>query len=197
MIDSLEHLDIILASESPRRKQLLNDVGIAFRSLAFPVQENFPQHLSAIEVSIYLSELKAKAFPLIELKPNSILITADTIVSLKDEILGKPKDKKEATKMLQRLSGNCHEVISAFTLRSQKKMTSFWAETKVYFKDLSDNEIEYYIEKYQPFDKAGAYGIQEWIGKIGIEKIQGSYYNVMGLPIHQLYTELCTFGKDL
>ncbi|MCD6090279.1 MAG: septum formation protein Maf [Bacteroidales bacterium] len=196
MYECFENTDIILGSQSPRRKQLLQDIGIKFRSVAYSVEEIFPKHLKAIETALYLSELKAKAFSEEELKENSILITADTVVSLADSLLGKPKDVREASEMLQRLSGKCHEVITAFTFRSKEKMKSFYAETKVYFKVLSEEEINYYITEYQPFDKAGAYGIQEWIGKIGIEKIKGSYFNVMGLPVHQVYSELCTFDLD-
>lgn len=191
-----EHKDIILASQSPRRQQLLEDTGIKFRSLSIPVEEVFPEHLTPIKTAIYLSELKAKAFPEAELHENSILITADTIVSFSNHLLGKPENADEAFQMLQMLSGNCHEVITAFTLRSRHKMKSFYTETKVYFKVLSEAEIKYYITHFQPFDKAGAYGIQEWIGKIGVEKIQGSYFNVMGFPVHQVYSELCTFDLN-
>ncbi len=193
MDEYFENKDIILGSQSPRRKQLLEYIGLKFRIISFPVEEVFPENLSALETAIYLSELKSKAFPISELHENSILITADTVVSLSNQLLGKPINEKEAFDMLQILSGNCHEVITAFTFRSQYKMKSFYAETKVYFKQLNEKEINYYISHYQPFDKAGAYGIQEWIGQIGIEKIQGSYFNVMGLPVHQVYSELCTF----
>lgn len=196
MYECFKNKDIILGSSSPRRIQLLQEIGLHFRSLHFSVDELFPNHLTARETAIYLSELKAKAFPSTELKTHSILITADTVVSISDQILGKPKNVNEATKMLQLLSGKAHEVITAFTLYSPKKMKSYFSETKVYFKPLSSEEIDHYITHYQPFDKAGAYGIQEWIGKIGIEKIEGSYFNVMGLPVHQVYSELCTFGLD-
>jgi septum formation protein len=175
---------------------LLEEIGLKFRSLSFPVDEVFPEGLTAVQTAIYLSELKAKAFPKKELQENSILITADTIVSLSNQLLGKPSNESEAFDMLQLLSGKCHEVISAFTLCSKNIMKSFYAETKVYFKVLSEDEINYYIRHYKPYDKAGAYGIQEWIGKIGIEKIQGSYFNVMGLPVHQVYAELCIFEMN-
>jgi septum formation protein len=196
MDQCFENTDIILGSQSPRRKQLLEDIGLKFRSLSFPVDEVFPDELTAIETAIYLSELKAKAFPETELQENSILITADTVVSLSGQLLGKPANESEAFEMMQLLSGKCHEVISAFTFRSKRKTKSFYAETKVYFKVLSAEEINYYISHYKPFDKAGGYGIQEWIGKIGIEKIDGSYFNVMGLPVHQVYAELCTFDLN-
>jgi len=196
MLPCFENLDIILGSQSPRRKQLLDEIGLEYRALACPIEEISPKHLNAIETAIFISELKAKAFDDQIFNKNSILITADTVVSQSDTLLGKPLNRKEAIEMLQLLSGKCHEVITAFTLRSKHKMKSFYAETKVYFKVLNDQEIDYYITNYQPFDKAGAYGIQEWIGKIGIEKIQGSYFNVMGLPVHQVYKELCTFDLD-
>lgn len=159
MDQCFENTDIILGSQSPRRKQLLEDIGLKFRSLSFPVDEVFPDKLTAIETAIYLSELKAKAFPETELQENSILITADTVVSLSDQLLGKPANDSEAFEMLQLLSGKCHEVISAFTFRSKRKTKSFYTETKVYFKVLSTEEINYYISHYKPFDKAGAYGI--------------------------------------
>lgn len=196
MHECFKSLDIILGSQSPRRKQLLKDIGLKFRSLSFPVEEIFPENLTAIETAIYLSELKAKAFPETELKENSILITADTVVTLSNQLLGKPENDAEAFEMLSLLSGKSHKVISAFTLRSKDNMKSFYSETKVYFKVLSEEEINYYIRHYKPFDKAGAYGIQEWIGKIGIDKIEGSYFNVMGLPVHQVYAELCTFDLN-
>ena len=196
MHECFKSLDLILGSQSPRRKQLLEEIGLKFRSLSFPVDEVFPKNLSAIETAIYLSDLKAKSFPETELQENSILITADTVVSFSDQLLGKPENDTDAFEMLSLLSGKCHEVISAFTLRSKDKIKSFYAETKVYFKVLSEEEINYYISNYKPYDKAGAYGIQEWIGKIGIEKIQGSYFNVMGLPVHQVYAELCTFDLN-
>lgn len=193
MHECFENTDIILGSQSPRRKQLLEDIGLKFRIITVPVDEISPKHLTALETAIYLSELKAKAFSYSALNENSILITADTIVSLEDKLLAKPLNENGAFDMLQLLSGKCHEVITAVTLRSKKKTKSFYSETKVYFKVLSEDEINYYISKYKPFDKAGAYGIQEWIGKIGIEKIKGSYFNVMGLPVHRVYSELCTF----
>lgn len=196
MHSCFENLDIILGSQSPRRKQLLDEIGLKYRVLICPIDEISPKHLNAKETAIFISELKSQAFDDVMLNENSILLTADTVVSQSNTLLGKPLNRKEAIEMLQLLSGKCHEVITAFTLRSKYKMKSFYTETKVYFKVLNDQEINYYITKYQPFDKAGAYGIQEWIGKIGIEKIEGSYFNVMGLPVHQVYKELCTFGLD-
>lgn len=193
MNQCFNHLDIILGSQSPRRNQLLKEIGLNFRLQIIAVDEVFPENLSAIETAIYLSELKARAFPENDLKENSIFITADTVVSLNNQLLGKPTNKNEAIEMLNLLSGKSHDVISAFTLRSRRNFKSFYDITEVTFKKLNKSEIDYYIEHFQPFDKAGAYGIQEWIGKIGIEKIQGSYFNVMGLPVHKVYAELCTF----
>ncbi len=188
-----EKIDLVLASQSPRRKQLLSDAGLKFRISTFPVEEISPDSLSPIDTAIYLSELKAKAFPKDKMKNNTLLLTADTVVSLDDHLFGKPKDKSDAIQMLEELSGRSHAVITAFSLSSQSRMKSFYSLTKVYFKKLSWDEIAEYIEVYRPYDKAGAYGIQEWIGKIGIQKIEGSYSNVMGLPIHQVYQEICTF----
>lgn len=193
MNQCFNHLDIILGSQSPRRIQLLKEIGLNFSLYTIDVEEVFPENLSAIETAVYLSELKASAFPEKDFKENSILITADTVVSLNNHMLGKPANKSEAIQMLNLLSGKSHEVISAFTLRSKQNLKSFYAITEVSFKKLDMSEIDYYIEHFQPFDKAGAYGIQEWIGKIGIEKIKGSYFNVMGLPVHKVYAELCTF----
>lgn len=192
-MDCLKEKDLILASQSPRRRQLLEEIGLSFRIVPVDVEEVFPAGLSAIDTAMFLSKLKANAFPENQLHDNSILLTADTVVSVSDVLLGKPANEAEAISMLEQLSGNCHEVITACTLRSKRNSKSFYAETKVYFKELLPQEIRYYVTHYKPFDKAGAYGIQEWIGKVGIEKITGSYFNVVGLPVHQVYAELCTF----
>jgi septum formation protein len=188
-----EKIDLVLASQSPRRKQLLSDAGLKFRISVFPVDEKPLDSGSPIDTAIYLSELKAKAFPREKMKQNTLLLTADTVVSIDQHLLGKPKDKQDAIQILNQLSGRSHNVITAFTLSSKSKMKSFHAVTKVFFRKLSREEIVEYIQEYKPYDKAGAYGIQEWIGKIGIQKIEGSYSNVMGLPIHQVYQEICTF----
>lgn len=184
--------NIILASKSPRRQNLLKDLGFQFEIKTKEVEEVYPLHLKREEVALYLSELKAAAFTN-ELDTNDLLITSDTIVCLNDEIIGKPKDRADAIAMLNKLSGNKHEVITAVTLSSHDKQQSFYEVTEVYFTTLSKEEIVYYIDHYQPFDKAGSYGIQEWIGYIGIEKINGSYFNVMGLPVQRLYKELLVF----
>ncbi|HRP60288.1 MAG TPA: Maf family nucleotide pyrophosphatase, partial [Vicingus sp.] len=156
------------------------------------VEEVYPYNLKKQEVALYLSKLKADAF-LPDLKENQLVITSDTIVCLDDKIIGKPKDRDDAFNMLSDLSGKMHEVVTAVTLTSIEKQVSFYVTTQVYFKTLSNFEIDYYINHYKPFDKAGSYGIQEWIGYIGIEKIVGSYFNVMGLPVKELYDELERF----
>lgn len=194
--NKLKGFNIILASASPRRKQLLQELGITFKQLSKDVNETYPDNLSPVEIAEYLSKLKAEAFSEEELNENEIIITADTIVSLNGEILGKPTDKEHAFAMLAQLSGNTHEVITAVTLKSKIKKTTFSVLTLVKFKELTAEEIEYYIDNYQPFDKAGAYGIQEWIGYAAIEQISGSYPNVVGLPTHQLYAELEQFLSD-
>ncbi|MCP4551713.1 MAG: septum formation protein Maf [Bacteroidetes bacterium] len=184
---------IILASASPRRQSLIKDLGIDYKIIERSVEEHYPAHLKGAEIAIYLSKLKASAFSLNEIPENHILITADTIVCLDDQILSKPKDFDHARQILTQLSDRTHEVITGVCLRSNKKEVFFSASTRVTFKVLSDKEINYYIEKFQPYDKAGAYGIQEWIGYIAIKKIKGSFYNVMGLPVQRLYDELLRF----
>lgn len=184
--------NIILASKSPRRQNLLKELGIKFEIRTKDIEEVYPPELKKEQVAIFLSELKAEAFKE-ELQPNDLLITSDTIVCLDDRIIGKPKDKDDAYNMLSDLSGKMHEVITAVTLTNVKKKFTFYDITEVYFKELSTNEIETYIENYQPYDKAGSYGIQEWIGYIGIEKIVGSYHNVMGFPVKKVYESLDEF----
>lgn len=179
----------ILASKSPRRQELLKSLGIDFEVKLKEVEETYPNHLKQSEIPVYLAELKAKAFQS-DLKENEVLITADTVVYLEDKVLGKPQNYEDAFQMLSELSNKEHQVITGVTLTTMDKMTSFYASTKVQFKALSNDEINYYVETYKPFDKAGAYGIQEWIGTIGIDHIEGSFYNVMGLPIQKLYEEI-------
>jgi len=192
--DKLKEYQIILASASPRRKQLLQELGVNFRVQPKDIEEHFDANLSPELVAEQLSESKALAFSEEELDEKTIIITADTVVTIDGVILGKPKDAEEAREMLRRLSGRSHEVITGVTLRSATKMETFSVVTKVFFKELSDEEIDYYITNFKPFDKAGAYGIQEWIGHIAVERIEGSYFNVMGLPTHRLYMELHTFA---
>ena len=184
---------LFLASASPRRSQLLNDAGFNFTVIGGKdIDENIPENLTGKDAAIYLANLKADAYSE-KITAETILITADTIVCLNDTILGKPKDEKEAFEILQSLSGKEHKVITGVSVRSLDKQISFADETCVKFKILSDVEINYYITHYKPFDKAGAYGIQEWIGYIGITEIRGSYFNVMGLPVQKLYEVLKSF----
>jgi len=184
--------NIILASKSPRRQNLLKELGFNFDIKTKEIEEIYPPELQKEAVAVFLSELKASAFKK-DLADNDLVLTSDTIVCLADEIIGKPTDRADAIKMLGKLSGNRHEVITAVTLLSKEKQHTFYDVTAVYFKELSLQEIEYYIDKYEPFDKAGSYGIQEWIGYIGIEKINGSYFNVMGLPVKRVYAEILKF----
>ncbi len=193
LLEKLKNYDIILASGSPRRQQLLAEMDVSFRVETKPVEEVFPSGLSPAETAAWLCRLKSDAFAEDELGKNTLLITADTVVALDNQILGKPAGEKEAEAMLEALSGKKHEVITGVCLRAQKKTSVFTASTDVWFKRLSENEIRYYVTHYRPFDKAGAYGIQEWIGLAAIERIEGSYFNVMGLPTHRLYQELERF----
>lgn len=187
--NKLSNYHIILASGSPRRQQFLKELNLIFEIQLKNIDENYPLHLKGAEIAEYLAVLKANAFQN-ELKSNDLLITADTIVWLDGKSLAKSSNKEEATKMLEELSGKTHEVISACCITTKKFQTVFHEITKVKFKELSQEEIDYYVTNFQPFDKAGSYGIQEWIGYIGIEKIKGSFFNVMGLPIFKLYKTL-------
>ncbi len=193
-LELLKKYEIILASQSPRRQILLKEAGIDY-TLApkIDVDESFSKKLKKEQIPLFLSELKADAYESNLTHKNQILITADTIVWQKKNMLGKPKSKKDAVEILKQLSDNKHYVYTGVTLTSLKKKISFFSKSTVFFDKIRKDEINYYIEKYKPFDKAGAYGIQEWIGYIGIKKIKGSFYNVMGLPIHQLYVELKNF----
>ena len=193
--EKLKNYRLILASRSPRRQQLLRDCGLEY-TLAEPyeVEEIYPETLPCEEVPVYLSRLKSEAYP-VPLDERDILITADTVVILDHDILGKPHNREEAISMLERLSGRSHRVVTGVTLRTRDRSLSFDAHSDVKFGPLSFEAIVYYIDRYQPFDKAGSYGIQEWIGYIGIEGIRGSFYNVMGLPIQKLYDQLNRFIK--
>lgn len=181
-------LPLILASGSPRRQQLLREAGINFEVKVRPIPEHVPPNLHPQDVSIRIAEDKARAFE--DLAADHLIITADTIVALGVEILGKPRDDAEAFSMLQRLSGRSHQVFTGVCLFHGDRLTSFCEATQVTFRSLSKAEIQYYIEHYAPHDKAGAYGIQDWIGQVGITHIAGDYYNVMGLPVSRLYTAL-------
>ncbi len=177
---------IILASGSPRRQQFFKDLDLNFEIRIKEVEEVYPNHLVAQEITDYLAILKSKAFEH-ELTDNEILITSDTIVWHQNKALGKPIDFDDAFQMLQKLSDNTHEVITSVCIRYKGKTTVISETTKVSFRSLSAEEITYYIEKYKPFDKAGSYGIQEWLGYVGVSKIEGSYPNVMGLPVDKVY----------
>nr|WP_320120553.1 Maf-like protein [uncultured Marinifilum sp.] len=192
MLNNLKDYQLILASQSPRRHQMLKELGVSFEIKTKEVEEIYPENMEPEKVPVYLAELKASAFKS-DFKNNELVITADTIVCVDNCILGKPKDREDAVKMLKALSGRSHQVISGVCLMNREKKVSFATTTDVHFKVLSDKEINYYIDNFKPFDKAGAYGIQEWIGFIGIDGIEGSYFNVVGLPIQRLYQELSKF----
>ena len=192
LIDKLKGYNLILASKSPRRQELLKGLGLTFEIKTKEIEEVFPPALYKEEIPVYLSNLKAKAFEN-DLNSTDLVITSDTIVWNENKQLGKPKDRGEAIEMLQSLSGKTHEVITAVTLMTKEKTHSFYEITTVFFKELSHEEIEYYIDNFKPFDKAGSYGIQEWIGFVGIPKIEGDYFNVVGLPLNRLSLELGKF----
>ncbi len=194
--ERLQEYKIILASKSPRRQHLLKGLDIEFEVQTKEVEEVVPEDVQGHDVATYLAVLKANAFSSGEIGENGILITADTIVLIDDEVLGKPKDRMDAYRMIRKLSGRTHEVVTGVCLRNQKQERVFKSLSKVYFKELSDEEIVYYLDHYKPYDKAGSYGIQEWIGYTAIERIDGSYFNVMGLPVHQLYEELLKLELD-
>jgi septum formation protein len=188
----LKDYKIILASGSPRRQQFFKDFDFQFEIRLKEIEEIYPDNLKAEEITNYLAELKAKAFEG-ELADNEILITSDTLVWLNDKALGKPKDYDDAFQILKSLSNQTHEVITSVCFKTTTKTETIFEITKVSFRELSDDSIRYYLDNYKPFDKAGAYGIQEWIGLIGIHKIEGSYTNVVGLPTEKVYTYLTSY----
>lgn len=195
--DKLKEFRVILASASPRRRELLKATGIEYQmAQKFECEESYPKSMPAEEVASYLSALKSHAYPN-TLAYNDILITADTVVVLNGRVLGKPADEAEAHAMLSALSGSEHTVITGVTLRSADREHTFASSSTVRFAELSEEQIAYYIKCYKPMDKAGAYGIQEWIGYVGIEGIEGSFYNVMGLPVQRLCRELECFIEAL
>ena len=188
--DRLKNHHLILASASPRRRELLAACGLDFvLAEKFECEEHYPADLAIEQVAEYLSQLKSNAYPK-PLNNGDVLLTADTVVIVGNEILGKPKDDADATRMLQTLSGATHKVITGVTIRTTDLVHSFSVESSVSFRELSEEEILHYIKEYRPLDKAGAYGIQEWIGYVAIERLEGSFYNVMGLPVQRLYLEL-------
>ena len=187
MLSNLKKYHIILASKSPRRQELLRGMGVDFEILTKETPEDYPMDLPLDDVPKYLSLQKSMAFHDDELPADYLLITSDTVVICEGEILGKPKDREDAERMLRLLSGKTHHVVTGVTVRSAKKTESFAVHSNVTFAQLDAEEIDYYIEHCRPFDKAGAYGIQEWIGYVGISGLEGSFYNVMGLPTRKLY----------
>lgn len=187
--EKFKNYRVILASGSPRRQQFLKELDVDFEIQLKDIEEIYPEHLQAEEITNFLAKLKASAFTL-ELKQDDVLITSDTIVWLNNKALGKPKDYDDAFEMLTEMSGTTHKVITSVCLKTVDKEIVFYEETLVTFAKLSSEEIKYYLDNYKPFDKAGSYGIQEWIGLVAIEKIEGSYANVVGLPTHRLYEEL-------
>lgn len=190
---NLKNYHIILASNSPRRRELLAGLDLDFEVKVLPhVSEGHPDGMEAVDIPLFISKEKASAYEAM-LKPNELLITADTMVILGNVALGKPKDDNDAREMLRALSGKTHKVVTGVTLSTIEKKQSFAVATDVTFKELSDQEIDYYVSHYHPLDKAGAYGIQEWIGYVGVTSIHGSYFNVMGLPVQRIWDELHKF----
>ena len=193
MLDNLKKYNIVLASKSPRRQELMKGIGLEFSVITKDVDESYPSNMSVYDVAPFLSLKKAKAFNDEELPENYMVITADTVVIVDDMILGKPKDEADARGMLGRISGKKHSVITGVTIRTNDKLKTFSVVSKVSFETLDQEEIDYYVNNFRPYDKAGAYGIQEWIGYIGVNHVEGSYFNVMGLPTQKLYKMLKAF----
>ena len=186
---------IILGSASPRRKALLGAMGYEFEVLTADIDESYPEELEKEAIAIYIAEQKAKALlPYLNTKTD-LLICADTIVCLDNEVLGKPTGSEDAKSMIRKLSGKTHEVFTGVVIQNQEQKKSFFDRTAVTFKYLSDSEIDYYVDRFKPYDKAGSYGIQDWVGMVGVEKIEGSYTNVMGLPTSKLYEEMAVFNR--
>ncbi len=193
MLDNLKKYRIILASNSPRRKELLAGLGVNYEVRTLPdVDESYPEKLQGADIPLFISKIKADAYKTL-LQPDELMITADTIVWMDGMVLGKPRNRFGAIEMLRQLSGHTHQVFTGVTITTATRQHSFSIGTEVRFANLTDEEIVYYVDTYQPMDKAGAYGVQEWIGYIGVENISGSYFNVMGLPVQRLYTELKKF----
>ncbi len=193
MLDNLNKYRIVLASNSPRRRELLSGLGISYEVRVLPdVEESYPAALPVGEIAEYIAREKAEAYKSV-MTDDELLITADTVVVCKGEVMGKPVDEADARRMLHKLSGCTHQVTTGVCLTTTGAHRSFSVTTNVSFKNLSDEEIDYYVANYHPMDKAGAYGIQEWIGYIGVTGLEGSYFNVMGLPVQRIYKELCAF----
>ncbi len=193
MLENLNKYEIVLASNSPRRKELLQRMGVNFKvRTLFGIDESYPDSLRGEDIVCYISRNKAKAYQS-SMAPNELLITADTIVYVDGEVMGKPKNAKQAKEMLHKLSGKTHQVITGVTIVTAKRTENFGVTSQVKFTNITDEEINFYVDNYLPFDKAGAYGIQEWIGIVAVEEIKGSYFNVVGLPVQRLYQKLKTF----
>ena len=190
MLDNLKKYKVILASNSPRRKELLAGLGVDYEVRTLPdVDESYPETLQGADIPLYIAKEKADAYVAM-MQPGELMITADTIVWLDGKVLGKPRDREDALQMLRTMSGRTQEVFTGVCITTTDWQRSFTAQTEVRFATLSEEEIAYYVDNFQPMDKAGAYGVQEWIGFIGVENISGSYYNIMGLPVQKLYREL-------
>lgn len=190
MLDNLKKYKVILASNSPRRKELLAGLGVDYEVRTLPdVDESYPETLQGADIPLYIAKEKADAYVAM-MQPGELMITADTIVWLDGKVLGKPRYREDALQMLRTMSGRTHEVFTGVCITTTDWQRSFTAQTEVRFATLSEEEIAYYVDNFQPMDKAGAYGVQEWIGFIGVENISGSYYNIMGLPVQKLYREL-------
>ena len=189
LANKIRGMEVFLASKSPRRQELLKNIIEDFQIITKEIKEEYPDNLAVNEIAPFLSELKAKSY-LESSNEKNLFITADTIVVIDNKVLGKPTDFNHAEKMLKQLSGNKHTVYTGVSILHNKNIITFQDSTKVTFYDLKDREIEFYINNYQPFDKAGSYGIQEWMGYVGIKKMEGDFFNVMGLPIHKVYREI-------
>lgn len=193
MLENLNKYEIVLASNSPRRKELLQRMGVNFKvRTLFGIDESYPDSLRGEDIVCYISRNKAKAYQS-SMAPNELLITADTIVYVDGEVMGKPKNAEQAKEMLHKLSGKTHQVITGVTIVTAKRTENFGVTSQVKFTNITEEEINFYVDNYLPFDKAGAYGIQEWIGIVAVEEIKGSYFNVVGLPVQRLYQKLKTF----
>ncbi len=191
--EKLSNYNLILASGSPRRQNFFKQLDVPFTIQLKEIEEIYPEHLKAAEITDYLADLKSKAFT--HLQQNDLLVTSDTIVWFEGEAIGKPKDRSDAFEMLKKMSGKQHHVYTSISIKSASFQKIFHDETTVEFETFTAEEINYYLDKFQPYDKAGSYGIQDWIGLIGVKRIEGSYFNVMGLPVHKLYKELLKIAQ--
>lgn len=189
LLKNISHYNIVLGSQSPRRKELMAGLNLKFEIVEIDIEESYPSHYSGVDIPMYLAVKKANAYKS-KLNEQTMLITADTIVWHHGKVLGKPVDRQDAYRMLQTLSGKTHQVITGVCISTLERTKTFHVISEVRFSNITDTEINYYLDNYKPYDKAGAYGVQEWIGFVGVEHINGSYYNVMGLPVQRLYNEL-------